>query len=69
MIDAPAITLPALLTEEQAAELLNFKPQTLALWRCTHRVALPWVRLGRNVRYKREDVLAFISENTVTTTP
>ena len=31
MTDAPAITLPALLTEEQAAELLNFKPQTLAL--------------------------------------
>lgn len=66
MTDASTITLPALLTEEQAAEFLNFKPQTLALWRCTHRVSLPWVRVGRNVRYRREDVLAFISENTVT---
>ena len=34
---------------------------TLAVWRCTGRFNLPFVKVGRAVRYRREDVEAFIA--------
>ena len=55
-----------LLTETEAAEMLTVKPRTLTTWRCTKRYALPWVKVGRNVRYRRRDVEHFIEANTVT---
>lgn len=54
-----------LLNSEQAATLLGIKPQTLDVWRCTKRVSIPFVKVGRAVRYRREDVLRFIERNTV----
>jgi len=56
---------PELLTREQAAEYLNIRPQTLAVWASTGRYALPMVRVGRAVRYRRADLDLFISQNTV----
>lgn len=50
-----------LLTPEQVAEQLSIAPGTLAVWRCTRRVVLPWVRVGRHVRYLPEDVDAFVA--------
>ena len=59
-------TLPErLLTEDEAADLLANKPQTLSVWRTTKRYDLPYVKVGRNVRYKLSDVQAFIERNTV----
>lgn len=61
------INLPdRLLTEDEAAELLATKPQTLAVWRTNKRYELSYVKVGRNVRYKLSDVLAFIESRTVT---
>jgi len=55
-----------LLTEDQAADLLQVRPQTLSNWRCTGRVKLPYVRLGNKlIRYRRDQVDAFISNQTV----
>jgi predicted DNA-binding transcriptional regulator AlpA len=53
-------TLPRLLTREQAAEILGVLPQTLAVWFSTRRYDLPVVHVGRSVRYRESDILAFI---------
>lgn len=52
-----------LLTEKQAAERLQLSPATLQVWRCTRRVNLPFVKVGRLVRYRAEDLQAFIDSN------
>lgn len=54
-----------LLKPEVAAAILGVDVKTLAVWRCTKRYPLPWVRVGRNVMYKPEDVQAFIESRTV----
>jgi excisionase family DNA binding protein len=58
------VTSP-LLTREQAAEYLNNKPQTLAVWHSTGRYALPVVKVGRSVRYRLSDLEAFVASRTV----
>ena len=55
----------ALLTPAQVAEILGVAVNTLAIWRSTQRYNLPWVKCGRLVRYKEEDVMAFIERQTV----
>ncbi len=54
-----------LLTEDQAAEFLSIKPQTLAVWRMTGRNDLPYVKVGRAVRYRRADLIAWIDSRIV----
>jgi hypothetical protein len=62
-------TLPPLklLTEIQAAEFLSIKPQTLTNWRCTKRVPLPFIKIGRAIRYRHDDLERFLQQNTVGT--
>lgn len=50
----------ALLTPEQVAKQLVVEPTTLAVWRSTKRQPLPFVKIGTLVRYRPEDVAAFI---------
>lgn len=54
-----------LLTTEQAAELLDVEPETLEIWRFHRRYALAYVKIGRNVRYRRSAIEAFIASRTV----
>lgn len=54
-------------TELETAAYLNLKPETLATWRCTARYPLPFVRLGRAIRYRPVDVERFLAERTVRT--
>jgi excisionase family DNA binding protein len=49
----------ALLTPDEAARMLNVEPVTLAAWRMQHR-ALPFVKIGRLVRYRPADVRQLI---------
>jgi excisionase family DNA binding protein len=49
------------LNTQEAATLLGLKPQTLHLWRSAGRYNLPFVRLGRAVRYRREDIEQFVA--------
>ena len=51
-----------LLTRRQAAEYLNLKPQTLAVWASTGRHQLPLVKIGRVVRYRRQDLDRFLEQ-------
>lgn len=54
-----------LITPEEAAELLGVEVQTLAVWRTTGRYELPFVKVGRSVRYKAADLEKWIERNTV----
>ena len=51
---------PILLDEEESAAMLGVQPGTLATWRSTGRYDLPWIKIGRNVRYRLSDVLEWI---------
>jgi DNA-binding transcriptional MerR regulator len=53
----------ALLTEGQAARLLNLSVRTLQAWR-VGGLGPPFCRLGRAVRYRRRDLLSWIEVNT-----
>ena len=55
--------LTSLLTPEEVGEALHVTPHTLAVWRCTKRRNLPYVKVGGLVRYRAADVEAFIASN------
>ena len=55
-----------LLTESEAAAYLKLRPGTLSVWRCTKRYSLPWIRVGRSIRYRRNDLDAFLMSRTET---
>lgn len=54
-----------LLSREEAAEALGIRPQTLASWASNGRYSLPFVKIGRRVMYRQEDIQAFIETNLV----
>lgn len=58
-------TVSKLLTEDEAAKELRMSPATLATWRCTGRYPLRFIRMGRSVRYRMQDLEAFIRSRTV----
>lgn len=53
-----------LLSTIQAAQYLNIAPATLQVWRSTNRRILAYVKIGAQVRYRREDLDKFIADNT-----
>jgi hypothetical protein len=61
----PITDKPELLDSKQAAEFLNLSPDTLAVWRCTRRYDLPYVKVGHSVAYDLRDLLAFIERRKV----
>jgi excisionase family DNA binding protein len=52
------------LCEKQAANLLGLSPKTLRNWRSTGQTKLPFIKLGRAVRYAKSDLEAFCQANT-----
>lgn len=50
---------------DQAATYLRAAEHTLAVWRSTKRYALPYVKIGRLVRYRKADLDAFIERNVI----
>jgi hypothetical protein len=46
-----------------AAAILCVDPQSLANWRVNGRVAIPYIKIGRVVRYRIADLNAFIEQN------
>ena len=53
-----------LLDEQAAARLLDNSPGTLSVWRSTGRYNLPFIKIGRNVRYRRADLEAWLEKRT-----
>lgn len=54
-----------LLTRRQVAERLGVKPNTLAVWACRKMFNLPYVKVGRSVRYHIEDLEKWLAERKV----
>lgn len=68
---ATAVSNPALhndpfLDDPEATAFLNLKRGTLAVWRSTGRYQLPFVKIGRTVRYRRSDLIAWLETRTRT---
>ena len=49
-----------LLDETQAAAKLTVSPGTLGVWRSTGRYNLPFIKVGRMVRYRQSDLDAWL---------
>ncbi len=52
-----------LIDTKGAAKILDVSPHTLDVWRATNRYPLPFIRIGRKIRYRLGDLLAFIDNN------
>ena len=50
--------------DKTAAAMLDVSPGTLSVWRSTGRYNLPFVKIGRKVRYRRADLLAWLERRT-----
>jgi len=56
-------TQAPLLTEAETANALGLRRQTLAVRRSTGKPLLPFIRVGRSIRYRSEDIAALIAAN------
>lgn len=54
-----SLTQKTLLTPQDVADRLGVSTTTLSTWRCTKRYPLPYVKVGRLVRYRLSDLDAF----------
>jgi excisionase family DNA binding protein len=54
------------LTNKQAAEYIGITPGTLHVWRCKNRYEIPYLRIGSKIRYRVEDLEAFLASRLVT---
>ncbi len=50
--------------DKQAAFALGVKPTTLAVWRSTGRYNLPFLKVGRLVKYRVSDLAEFLARRT-----
>lgn len=57
-----------LLDDIDAGIILATKPGTLAVWRSTGRYDLPYVKMGRRVRYQLSELYKFIESRSRTVT-
>lgn len=56
---------PNLLDTEQAAAYIGVTPRTLEVWRCVKRHSIPYVKVGRLVKYRLADLNAWLESRTV----
>lgn len=54
-----------LLDEKEAADFLAVTPGTLSVWRSTGRYNIPYIKVGRNVRYRRKDLESWLESRAV----
>lgn len=69
MSPGPAVGFPSdddeLLDTAQMAALLGLSPITLQNWRSSKRYPLEYIKIGRNVRYRRSAAQKFLAARTV----
>jgi len=56
-------TPPRLLTPGEAAGICGLSVGRLAKLRCTRSDAIPFVRIGRSIRYRQSDLAGFIDRS------
>lgn len=54
--EACNISPAGLMTPRDAAVYIGVKINTLAVWRMTNRYGLPFIKLGKVVRYRKADL-------------
>jgi len=54
-----------LLTTAQSAAYLGVTPRTLEVWRCVGRYGIPYIKVGRLVKYRKADLDAFLAARTL----
>ncbi len=50
---------------KEAAAILGVREETLAVWRCTKRYPLSYIKIGRKVFYRGKDLASFIESRAV----
>jgi excisionase family DNA binding protein len=60
-----SLDIDTLTDTEGASELLKVPAATLTKWRSTGEVRIPFVKIGRQVKYRTKDLKAFIESSTV----
>lgn len=50
---------------DAAAAYLGVTPRTLEVWRCTKRHAIPYIKVGRLVKYRQSDLDTWLAAQTV----
>ncbi len=59
------MTTPELLSTSEAADYIGARPHSLEIWRASGRYRIPFVKVGRLVRYRRTDLDAWLRSRTV----
>ena len=59
------LEIDALTDTDGASSLLAIPAATLIKWRSTGEVRIPYVRIGRQIKYRTSDLKAFIETSTV----
>ena len=54
-----------LFTSPEAAEYIGVSESTIVVWRCTGRYKIPFIKVGRLVRYRRSDLEAWLESRTL----
>ncbi|AZL15274.1 helix-turn-helix domain-containing protein [Rickettsiales endosymbiont of Stachyamoeba lipophora] len=52
-----------LLPTPEAAELIGVKPNMLEIWRAKEVVRIPYIKIGRLVKYRLSDLEKFLDDN------
>ena len=55
-----------LLSPPEAAAYIGVSENTLGVWRCVGRYAIPFIKVGRLVRYRASDLDAWLESRTRT---
>lgn len=53
-----------LLTPAEAAVYIGVTGNTLSVWRCVGRYKIPYIKVGRLVRYRQSDLDAWLESRT-----
>lgn len=54
-----------LLSTQQASIYIGVSPGTLEVWRCTKRYQIPFIKVGRLVRYRKSALDSFLERRTI----
>ena len=64
-ISTPTPPKDEILGNTDAAEYIGVTPRTLEVWRCTKRYQIPFIKVGRLVKYRKSALDAFLDSRTV----
>jgi excisionase family DNA binding protein len=61
----PAIHNDPLFNNDQSANYIGVTPRTMEVWRCTKRHKIPYIKVGRLVKYRKSSLDTFLNQQTV----